>query len=76
MELSNGSDNALINISIESNIYGFLIVYPITFNASVEFYLILGWVSLKHAERVGTIFGRHTCNCFGAQCAIFPNAQI
>ena len=57
-------------------IYGFLIVSPITLSASVAVSLILGWVSLKHAERVGMIFGRQACSCRGAQCDMFPKIQI
>lgn len=71
-----GSDKAAIKISIVSNIYGFLIVSPMTFKASVEFSLILAWVSLKQADNFGTILGRQACNCLGAQLAMLPSAQM
>lgn len=55
LDLWKRSDKALIRMSIIENISGFLIVYPITFSASVAVSLILGWVSLKHADKVGII---------------------
>jgi hypothetical protein len=56
-DFSNGFCKASIKISIEFEISGFLIVYPIRLRAYEAVLRMLGCAFDKHVDNVGTIIG-------------------
>ncbi len=49
-------------MSIEFEIYGFLIVYPIKFRAYDAVFLMLGCALDRQVDNVGTMIGSDVCN--------------